>query len=96
MQEFCVGDPTPPIFHLLVLGVGVGGYANFSVCVWGNTNFSIFRYEHVGIPNAKLWHWGSKPRPGPNANGFASQWNTGFSLHLYKVTAYIYKNPCKI
>ena len=26
-----VGDPTPPIFHLLALGVGVGGNANFSV-----------------------------------------------------------------
>ena len=64
-----VGDP--PIFHLLALGVGVGGNANFSVCiggnanfsvcVGGNANFSIFRYQHVGIPNAKLWHWGSKP-----------------------------------
>ena len=22
---------------------------------------------------AKVWHWWSKPTPGPNANGFASQ-----------------------
>ena len=62
-----VRDPTPPIFHLLALGVDIGG----------NTNFSVFRYQHVGIPNAKLWHWGSKPMRGPNANGFASQWNIG-------------------
>ena len=39
-----VGDPTPPIFHLLALGVGVGGNANFTVCIGGNANFSVFRY----------------------------------------------------
>ena len=25
--------------------------------------------------NTKLWRWVSKPMRGPNANGFASQWN---------------------
>ena len=72
-----VGDPTPPIFHLLELEVGIGGNANFSVRVVGNANFSVFRYQHVGIPNTKLWRWGSKLTQGPNANGFASQWNIG-------------------
>ena len=43
----------------------------------GNANLSFFRYQHVGIGNAKLWRWGSEPTPGPNANGFASQWNIG-------------------
>ena len=38
---------------------------------------SVFRYQHVGIGNAKLWHWRSKPTPVPNANGFAWQWNIG-------------------
>ena len=38
---------------------------------------SVFRYQHFGIGNAKLWRWGSKPTPVPNANGFASQWNIG-------------------
>ena len=28
------------------------GNTNFNVCVQGNANFSIFRYQHVGIPNA--------------------------------------------
>ena len=69
-REFFIGDPTPPIIHLLALGVGVGG----------NANFRVFRYQHVGIGNAKLWRWGSKPTRGPNANGFALQWNTGYSL----------------
>ena len=41
--------------------------------------FSVFTYQHVGIPKAKLWRWGSKPTPGPNANGFASQWNIGIN-----------------
>ena len=34
---------------------------------------------------AKLWHWGSKPTTGPNANGFALQWNIG----LRGVTLYL-------
>ena len=41
------------------------------------------RYQHVvsfALGNAKVWHWGSKPTPVPNANGFASQWNIGFML----------------
>ena len=41
---------------------------------------SVFRYQHVSIGNAKLWRWGSKPMPVPNANGFALQWNIGFIL----------------
>ena len=28
-----IGDPMPPTFHLLALGVGIGGNANFSICV---------------------------------------------------------------
>ena len=46
MPALRVGDPTPPIFHLLALGVGIGGNANFSVRVGGNANFSNFRYQH--------------------------------------------------
>ena len=72
-----VGDPMQPILHLLTLGVGIGGNANVNVHVGGNANFRIFRYQHVGIPKAKLWHWGSNSRltRGTNANGFALQWN---------------------
>ena len=77
MQRFCVGDPTPPIFHLLTLGVGVGGNINCSVRAGGNANCSIFRYQHVGIGNVKLWPWGSKPMQRPIVNGFGSQWNIG-------------------
>ena len=40
--------------------------------------FSVFRY-HVCIPNTKLWPWGSEPTQGPNVNGFALQWNIGFT-----------------
>ena len=72
-RKFCVGDRTQPIFHWLSFGFCVGGKANFIFRIGGNTNLSIFRYQDAGIPNAKLWRWGSKPMPGPNANGFASQ-----------------------
>ena len=46
---------------------------------WVTQMFSVFRYQHVDIGNAKLWGWGSKPKPVPNANSFASQWNMGFN-----------------
>ena len=39
----------------------VGGKANFSVC----------RYQHVGIPSA---------------NGFALQWNIGFAMETHSRT----------
>ena len=48
------GDPMQPIFHRLALVVHIGGNVNFRFGVGGNTNFSVFRYQHVGIPNAKL------------------------------------------
>ena len=63
----------------------VRGNANFMFPVGGNANFSVFRYQHVGIPNAKLWHWGSKPTPGPNTIGFASQWNIGFTVAFHNI-----------
>ena len=66
------GPNTTYIPPTIVLGVGVG-------C---NANFSAFRCQHVGIGYAKLWRWGSKPTPGPNANGLASQWNIGLSKGL--------------
>ena len=62
-----------------MLGVGVGDNANFMFCVGGKANFSVFRYQHVSIGNAKWWCWGT---PGPNANGFASQWNIGITVLL--------------
>ena len=48
----------------------------------GVTHFSDFRYQHVGSGNAKSshnCHWGSNPTRGPNASGFALQWNIGFN-----------------
>ena len=101
-REFCVGDLMPPIFHLLALGVCVGGNANFGVLVGGNADF---RYQHVGIPNTKLWRCGSKPMQGTNANGFTSQWNIGFTFIpvslllfifffiLWEIIRYIFKFP---
>ena len=42
---------------------------------------------YFALGDAKVWLWGSKPTPGPNANGFASQWNIGFSLYIGKQTS---------
>ena len=60
----------------------IGGNTNFRFGFEGNTNISFFRYQHVVIPNTKLWHWGLKPMRGPNPNGFASQWNIGFRIRV--------------
>ena len=53
----------PNATYIPLTGVGVSR--------WGNANFSVFRYQHVGIPNA---------------NGFASQWNIGFSIRTTWLT----------
>ena len=50
-QDPMPGDPMQTIFHWLALGVCLGGNANFMFRVGGNANFSVFRYQHVGIPN---------------------------------------------
>ena len=78
MQKFCVGAPTQPIFHWLVLGFCFRGNTNFMFFIGGNANLGVFRYQHVCIPKAKLWCWGSKPTPGPNAKVLPSLWNIGF------------------
>ena len=93
-RKFCVGDPTQPTLYWLSLGFCVGGNATFMFCAGGNANCSIFKYQHVGIPNRKLWGWGSKPMRGPNANGFASQWNMGLTPHCadYRPLSYVVGN----
>ena len=64
--------------------------ANFRVGVGGNANFSVFRYQHVGIGNAKSLRWGSNPTRGPNASGFASQWNIVFTYLVQQTRLRLY------
>ena len=40
---------------------------------------------YFALGDAKVWRWGSKPTPGPNANGFASQWNIGLSVFALSI-----------
>ena len=99
-QKYCIWDPTQPLFYWLALGFCVGGNANFMFRVGDSANISVFRYQHVTIPNSKLWRWGSKPTPGPNANGFAPQWNIGlkrgarqkmvFLIHTHYMIKFIF------
>ena len=74
-RKFCVGDPTQPIFYWFPLGFCVRGNANFMFRLGGKANFSVFRYQHVGIANANSRVWGA--RVGHNASSFALQWNIG-------------------
>ena len=48
------GDPTQPIFHWLAFGFCVGGNANFMFRVGSKANFSVFRYQDVGIANVNF------------------------------------------
>ena len=65
------GYPTRSMFHWLVLGAQ-GLALGHKAWLW------LFRYQHVGIPNAKFSHWGSRPTRGPNAKGSALHWIIGF------------------
>ena len=49
-------------------GLALGVTQILAFAFSGNAIICVFRYQHVGIPNAKLWHWGSKSTRGPNAN----------------------------
>ena len=44
----------------------------------------VFRHQHVGIGNANHSRWGPYPMGRPNVNGFALQWNIGFTLSGYQ------------
>ena len=68
----------PSVSNLYSIGSRWGfaiGKRKFYVSRWGNANFSVFRYQHVGIPNAKFSHWGYCPMQTPNVRSFALQWN---------------------
>ena len=80
-RKLCVGYP----LHLystdwrrgLASGLTqiLGWASGFGV---GKHKFSHFRYQHVGIPNAKFWRRGHCPTPAPDARYFAFWWNIGF------------------
>ena len=60
----------------------VGGFA------LGDTNFRFGVFAILdtnmlvsfALGDAKVWRWGTKPKPVPNGNGFASQRITGFTI----------------
>ena len=79
---------TQKMYMANTLGVCNGGNENFMFRVGGKGNFSIFRYQHVGISNAEMWLWGSQPTQGPDTNGFALQWNIGF-IFLFFESCYL-------
>ena len=90
-RKFCIGDPTPPIFHWLASGVGVGGNANFRFGVGGYPMQPIFHWLALGgfaLGDSKIcvtWRkryqhvgiFALGDAKVPNANSFASQWNIG-------------------
>ena len=80
----CIGNPKGPIFHLLALGVRFRNNANFRVYVG---SAMLFGYQHVGIPPKKFSCWGNCTTRTPNVRGFALQWNIGFILVPYGLSA---------
>ena len=61
------------------LALGLTQILGLALGVWRReTQIFTFRYQHVGIPNAKLWHQGHCPTPAPDARYFVFWWNIGF------------------
>ena len=58
--------------HVGVIGTGVG------LTGTGLGSTRLFRYLHVGIPNAKCSFWGSRLTRDPNTSGFALRKINGF------------------
>ena len=46
--------PPPQQRPVFTFPLGDGGSTNFKMRVGSNANLSVFRYQHVGIPNAKF------------------------------------------
>ena len=85
-QNFAFGTQRNLYSTDLVFGFRVGWNANFRFHVGGNANFMAPRYQHVGIPNAKFWHWGYCPTPNPDTRDFASQRNIGLRVTKTELT----------
>ena len=83
-QKFWVGDPTQPIFHWLVWGFCFRGNANFMFRVGGNANFSVFRYQHNGIPMQNTSYVGSSHWLRPQTQGpiVRSRWSFCHNVHM--------------
>ena len=80
-QNFCIGDPTQPIFHWLALGFCVRANADFKFCVRGDGNLRVCVGSKIltcWYPHAKFLRRGHCPTPTPKARYFASQWNIGY------------------
>ena len=68
-----------PLYHWLALGFCVRVTQILYFALGVTYILAFLDTNMLVISKAKLWRWGSKPTPGPNANGFASQWNIGFN-----------------
>ena len=85
MENFAFGTQRNLYSIDLHLGFTLGA-TNFT---FGIECFGDFRYQHVGIGNAKSSHRVCNPRQGPDASGFASQWNIG--LKMLRSLLFIFK-----
>ena len=82
-QNFALGPNATYIPLACVWVSQILGFAS-GVFVFLDTNMLV----SFGLGDAKVWRWGSKPTPVPNANGFASQWNIGLTYKGFHTTAY--------
>ena len=69
--KFCVGTQC----NLYSTGLRLGFASGKTQLLGFAKDSNMLVYFALG--DAKVWRWGSKPTPGPNANNFASQWNIG-------------------
>ena len=74
-------EPNPTYFPLTGVGVSCGGNVDFKIRVGGNANFSVFRYQHVAIPNAKFRVGGLSQH---------KEWNIGIYRSFYREVLIMY------
>ena len=63
-------DPTPPIFHWLASGVGVGGNAKFRFGVGGNANWRVCVGSNMLVSQRKFLASGALPNANPQRQVF--------------------------
>ena len=95
MQKFCVGDPTPPIFHwkwgLRWLPNGNEIYTKKMKCTWPTQkNMLVF----FALANTKVLSFALGNAKLPDASSFASQWNISFTCYNHGETPATFLKEC--
>ena len=92
MQDFCVGDPTQPIFHWLALGFCVRANAKFKFCVGCGANLRVCigsKIPTCWYPQRKILASGALPNANPRRQVFC----VAVEYRLYTIAISVAPSP---